>query len=789
MLRKKTSLTVLLLFAFALWGCASDGTSPSSAPYSGPPPIPLKVAVVYNGASYSHQAIDTDHDMGSVDYHYSLNAGEMIMRELRERVPHMFSDVIFIPDISALKPGYLALIPQDIDIRTENDKIKRFIRCESETYPIRALVTMSLVLAMPDGTPVVTHTTSVIEERTEDWPLYCRSRSQIGGAEESDYRNQLEAALNTTMSRIEKRMRASGSIMFYRELSASMPPEDFASRWRHSAVVEALPPSVGRIIDPEPFMTVAHDVQSEMDAYLAPRASMAKRRAIPAAIRRPAIPVPAGLEDQTDSQSTPSQDEDQDLEGDFEDPGAATGVIPEQREFRLQRLQEQFRTAVERRNSTIAGIRDSYLKEIATINSEQEAKQREAEKKYVEFARTSINEAMEGVFIKDAAYEDGALMVTYAANSALYEIRLRFPMSAQEASDVLSSSTPPTPLLEFEISPQGASVSSARLYSSTNTYSAVIPDAEKTLIALNTKFNFKTVSYTDRDAAEFTLQDPNLLDPYHAQVVVPGYSDEVTPEGFTEDLVESIRDGARRPQSPDRWLVAIGIESYLKADRVLFSDRSYTYFLDAAQKTFGIRKDHVMALPDRQATSEAIGSLISELASKAAPGDTIYFYFGGHVVRDEAGGERMYLLPVDLSPDAATAVGRLGLDAIFDKMLESKPARIIAFIDAGIGGTTDRVAVMKGVRRNRALKVRPPVDPAVITFITASRPEQSADAYAEKRHRMFTYFLIRDLMARSPEDDLATFLHKLTADVSGATSKRELGAQTPEAFGNTVGPL
>ncbi len=791
MLRKKTALTaLLLLFACVLWGCASEGTSPASAAAnSGLPPIPLKVAVVYNGASFIHTALDTDHDMGAVDYQYSLNAGAMIMRDLRKRVPHMFSDVIFVPDISDLKPGYLALIPQDIDIRTENDKIRKFIRCESETYPIRALVTMSLVLAMPDGTPVVSHSASVIEERIEDWPLYCNGRTQVGGAEESDYRNQLEAALDSALSRLETRLRSSGSIMFYRELSASMPPEDFAERWRHSVVVEALPPSVGRIIDAQPFVTVAQDVQSRMDAYLAPRASAARRRAIPQAIRRPAIPVPAGLEDQSDSDSQPQQDEDQDLEGDFEDPGAATGVMPEQREFRLQRLQEQFRTAVERRNSTIAGIRDAYQREIASINAEQEAKKRNAENKYVEFARSSINEAMEGVFVKDSAYEDGALMVTFAANSALYEIRLRFPMSAGEASAVKSSAAPPTPLFEFAVSPQGVSVRSARLYSGPKTYSAVIPDSEKTIVALDTKFNFKTLAYTDRDAAEFALQDPNLLDPYHSQVVVPGYSDDVTPEGFTEDLVTAIRDGEPRAQSPDRWLVAIGIESYLKADRILFADRSYTYLLDAAQKAFGIRRDHVLALADRQATSEAIGSLTSELAAKVKPGDTIYFYYSGHAVREESGGDRIYLLPVDLSPDDATAVGRLALDSIFDKMLESKPARIIAFLDAGVGGNTDRVAVMKGVRRNRALKVRPPADPAVITLVTACRPEQSANIYAEKRHRMFSYFLIRDLMARKPEDDLPAFLHKLSADVTEATSKRELGSQTPEAFGNTTGPL
>ena len=788
-------IALILLLAAALLGCASAasklGLSSSGDEFPEGAPIQLRVAVVYSG-KYLHKGLDTNHNMGRVAYSFTLDPGAMIMRLLKERAPKMFTEVVFIPDISALKPGYLALVPKNIDLRTENEKIKRSLKCGSETYVIRAMSSMSLLLATPEGTPIVEHSASDIEERMEDWPMYCISGTQIGGAGDGDYESLLNSALRNTMARLEKRIMANaGAIQLYRELMASTPAPDLAYRWAHSAVIEALPPSIGRTIDPEPFATVALEVQDQMDGFLSPRTALAKR-GVPRAVKRPVMPLPPDFKPDPDSPDAAPPTEEESFDEDFEEPGSSPNGLPEKREFRVIRLQEEYRNSVERRNKQVADIKEAFLKELDSINAEQEGKLKIEDQKYVEFVRSSLIDSMEGVFLQSASYdpEARALKAAFAANSALYVVTLSFPMTPEEATSALADKTQMMPLLEFAIGRDGVSVKDARLYCNGKTYLAALTAEDTKTVALDIKFNYRTLAFTDSDAQELSAQDPNLLDPYHVQAVAPGYSDEVKPEGFTEDLVEQVRAAEQKPQSPDRWLLAIGIENYTKADRVMFAGRSHAYFVDAAQKALGIGKDHIVSLADRQASAKTITSQVTELASKISAGDTVYLYYSGHIARDDQGDGRMFLVPSDLDPDSATEDITLGLDSIIDRLMDAKPARLVAFVDASPGGNTDGVPAMKGMRRSRPLLIPNPPDPSRVTLIMASKPSQSSNFYLEKLHRLFSYFLIRDLAKGENTGSIGQFVMKLSSEVSDtAATQKNSPKQEPQVFGNTQGPL
>lgn len=780
----------MLAMLIALCGCGRSAEQMAeirAVAFPEGKPIPLKVAVIYNGV-YIHKGLDTNHDMGKLSYAFTVNAGSVLEGLLKKRMPKMFSEVVFIPDISMLKPGYLPLTPRNISIKTANEKLSNNFRCGSTTYGITGSATISLLLSNAQGIPIVEYTATDTRRMEDSWNAYCLGMRQIGGAHDLDYKELVESAIENAMLRLERDIRGSGTIVRYTELQASLPADVLAERWAHSVVLEGHAPNPNEIkVQGEPVATLASIVQARIDDYLAPRSADRIKLNIPAPVELPTVPPPPGMVAEEDMKSTRLPEPDQD---DDEVKGSAV-LFPEKREFRLQKLQGQFRNAVENRNQFLTEIKSDYLKELGTINNEQEAKRLLVDQKYLELVREDWLNVIGGVSVKSLSYDAaaGQLRATLKSNRSSYELRAAFAMGASEAAALLGDEANLVPVVEFSNELKGLSIRDIRLYHNGRPYVAAVSDENRRLLALGIQFNIKSLAFTSADAAAFTLQDPNLLDSYHIKTIAPGYADDMPASGFAEDLIEPLRLAEPRAASPQRWLVAIGIENYKSADRVLFGVRSYTLFVDAAQKLLGIPRDHVIGLLDAQATTEGIAAMMASLPQRLREGDTVYFYYGGHIIRDPA-RDRIYLLPVEAMPDVALAEGRFRLESLMEALMATRPARVIAFIDAGVGGKTDGVPVVKGVQRTPALKLDLASDASRLTLITASKSEQSSNVFYEKRHRMFTYYLIRDLAAGGARRDLDGFIKKLQDDVREASfKKKDIYRQDPQVYGTTQGRL
>lgn len=747
--------------------------------------IPIKVAVIYNGVGF-HSGIDTNHNMGKMKYPYTLDIGTVMSGLLHQRMPKIFSEVVFIPDMESLKPGYLALIPKNLSITTSNGKLSKIFRCGYTAYTIKGAASYSLLLATPQGDPIVEYSASDSQELADVFNAYCISRKQVGGAETSDYLALVEQAMKNVMARIERSIRGSGTITLYGKYQDSLPKDVLLDQWQHTIVLEKAANITYAAKDPAPFKTVAERVQIEMDRYLAPRSPDMTLMDIPERIEPPALPP---LSESMREEIT--QPETDDEESESLSPAKSPLVLfPERRDLRIIKLQNQFRKAVEKRNQLLSNIKYEYKRELGTINKEQEAKKSLSMRHYFSSLRLVMLDVMGEIYIKQAAYDpaSGKLMMTLEATKADYAINAYFEMNSDEADAIMQSAKDAAPVIEFSANAKGIRVSGVQLFHRGDAYEATLAPDDASMIALGTTFNYKTLSFTEHDDRAFAIQNPNLLDPSHLSLIAPAYTEDIQDKSFTEDLLQPMRLIPWGAPSPDKWLLAIGIENYEEADRVLFGARSYTLFVDVAQRALHIPKDHVLGVLNGEATAQGITSVFAELQKKAKAGDTIYFYYSGHIVRDPA-TNRMALLPKDMIPDIAISEGRFRLETVLETLMAINPARVIAFLDAGTSGKTDGSLAMKGLPRTPTFKLELKIDPTRLTLVTACRHDQSSNIFLEKRHRMFSYHLIKNL-ALNAESDLGAFLKKLTQDVTESSlRKQDIFRQDPQVYGNTKGRL
>jgi hypothetical protein len=210
-------------------------------------------------------------------------------------------------------------------------------------------------------------------------------------------------------------------------------------------------------------------------------------------------------------------------------------------------------------------------------------------------------------------------------------------------------------------------------------------------------------------------------------------------------------------KNPDykKWAVIIGVEQYRRAPSVPYALRDAQAVKEYFLRLLRIPKGNTIALFDDQATLAELQDLLEDrLPSLVQQGDTVFFYFAGHGVPDVGDGTP-YLLPYDGRPDnpRRTAYSSVQLYASLGKLNADK---VVVFLDSCFSGASNRSPedqpLLKGIRPG-VLKVKDPIlaQKNLVVF-TAAQIDQVSNAYQEKQHGLFTYFLLKGLGGDADRD-------------------------------------
>jgi len=232
-----------------------------------------------------------------------------------------------------------------------------------------------------------------------------------------------------------------------------------------------------------------------------------------------------------------------------------------------------------------------------------------------------------------------------------------------------------------------------------------------------------------------------------------------------------------------KWAVVIGVEKYRRAPSVPYAQRDAQAVYEYFTRLFRIPAENCFALFDEQATlGEFLDLFEDRLPALVSKGDTVYCYFAGHGVPD-VGDQTSYLLPYDGKPSNPKRTAYASAD-LYASLGRLKAKNVFVFLDACFSGSAgrslDQKLLFEGARPGlMRIKDLIPVQKNMILF-AAAESNQASNAYQEKQHGLFTYYLLKGLWADSAQNRSNVINVKYLADYVKKTSitYRESSDQT-----------
>lgn len=224
------------------------------------------------------------------------------------------------------------------------------------------------------------------------------------------------------------------------------------------------------------------------------------------------------------------------------------------------------------------------------------------------------------------------------------------------------------------------------------------------------------------------------------------------------------------------FALIIANENYRREEAVAFAHNDGRIFKEYCRKTLGIPEKHIHTLQDATLNDmKHEFAWITEVMETFNGDAKVLIYYAGHGMPDEASG-MSYLLPTDgYSADCATG---LSLDRLY-KQLGSVPAKSVTyFIDACFSGSK-RDDGMLAQARGVAIKAKEGRLSGNAVSFSASVGDQTAYPYKEKKHGLFTYYLLKKLQETSGDvsyQELGEYVNNMVARESLINNARK---QTP----------
>lgn len=205
---------------------------------------------------------------------------------------------------------------------------------------------------------------------------------------------------------------------------------------------------------------------------------------------------------------------------------------------------------------------------------------------------------------------------------------------------------------------------------------------------------------------------------------------------------------------PKDWGLIIGIEEYNRLPRVEYARKDALIVRDYFIRVLGVPEANIISLIDTDATKARIeGYLKKYIPNNVGKDATLYVYFAGHGMPGTKKGEP-YLVPFDADTRFIEQTG-YKLISFYQDLYRLGLKRVYVFLDSCFSGMASRAAEMliKGARPAlvHVEKVSPPS--SSIISLNATSTGQISNAYPEKGHGLFTYYLLRAIKGEADADD------------------------------------
>lgn len=301
---------------------------------------------------------------------------------------------------------------------------------------------------------------------------------------------------------------------------------------------------------------------------------------------------------------------------------------------------------------------------------------------------------------------------------------------------------------------------------------------QEIVLPLSIKISEKYKKYGENKEINLTLNQP--LTSHQTIEVAAQVTQSIVDVQLHSDVDKNIPQTEKI--NPHCYALIIGNYDYhsyqngLNSEQdVPFAAEDATMFKEYCKKTLGIEAKNISFLSNATAAkmNQEI-DFITRLAAKD-PQAEIIFYYAGHGFPDEL-TKTSYLIPVDVNVTNLSSA--IALYDLYQKLSATQAQKITVFLDACFsGGGRDM-----GLLASRGIKVTPQKDnlSGNIVVFSATTADQVALPYSDKKHGMFTYFLLKKLQESRGDCTYGELFDYLNSNVVDSSLRVNRKDQAPE---------
>ncbi|MGV8056922.1 MAG: ankyrin repeat domain-containing protein [Smithellaceae bacterium] len=233
------------------------------------------------------------------------------------------------------------------------------------------------------------------------------------------------------------------------------------------------------------------------------------------------------------------------------------------------------------------------------------------------------------------------------------------------------------------------------------------------------------------------------------------------------------------------YAIVIGIENYRqklpKADYAAADARTVTEYLI---KVMGYPEENIVTLTNENATKSDFEKYFEKwIYNNAEKGSTIFIYYSGHGAPNTRTGDA-YLVPYDGDPSFIEQTG-YPLKKLYESLNKLQAKEIIVALDSCFSGAGGRSVIAKGSRPLVMNLQSNVILSKNMTVLSASSGDQTSSTYDEKRHGLFTYFLLKgikneDVVKQDGSLAIGDLFNYMKPQVERIARKQYNNEQTPQ---------
>ncbi len=211
------------------------------------------------------------------------------------------------------------------------------------------------------------------------------------------------------------------------------------------------------------------------------------------------------------------------------------------------------------------------------------------------------------------------------------------------------------------------------------------------------------------------------------------------PERILSDVDQNIPE--TNVKSDNTLVLIIANEDYQEVDKVDFALNDGNTFKEYCIKTLGVPEKQIFFYENASYgnINSGISKMVQAMTILDKPNAIVYYC--GHGIPDEKTGDA-YIIPID--GNGKNMVTCYSLNKLYQTLSETNAANVTYFMDACFTGASkdgSMLVAARGVAREP--KKETLAGNAVVFSATSS--DETAMAYKEKQHGLFTYFLLKKL--------------------------------------------